>query len=76
MLPLVFDEPADWELIGTNDRLTITGLAELGPGSRVTVGVAHSAGPPDEFGCSHRLSEQQVEGFRAGSALNYLRQQA
>ena len=76
VLPLVFDEPADWELIRTDDRLTITGLAKLGPGSRVTVGVAHSDGTADEFGCSHSLSEQQVEWFRAGSALNYLRQQA
>ena len=65
----------DWKLIHADDRLTITGLTKLGPGSRLTVGVTHSDGTTDEFVCRHSLSEQQVEWIRAGSALNYLRQQ-
>jgi aconitate hydratase len=75
VLPLVFEESMDWELIHADDRLTITGLTKLGPGSRLTVGVTHSDGTTDEFVCRHSLSEQQVEWIRAGSALNYLRQQ-
>ena len=75
VLPLVFEESMDWKLIHADDRLTITGLTKLGPGSRLTVGVTHSDGTTDEFVCHHSLSEQQVEWIRAGSALNYLRQQ-
>ncbi|MEE3276313.1 MAG: aconitate hydratase, partial [Candidatus Thermoplasmatota archaeon] len=75
VLPLVFEEAMDWELIRADDRFTISGLAELGSGSRILVGVEHSDGTLDEFSCRHSLSEQQVKWFRAGSALNYLRQQ-
>ena len=51
MLPLVFEESMDWKLIHADDRLTITGLTKLGPGSRLTVGVTHSDGTTDEFVC-------------------------
>ena len=75
ILPLVFVDPTDWELIGAADRLTLdsTDLEDLGPGSKVTVQVTHTDGSDDSFVCSHSLDELQVEWFRAGSALNYLR---
>ena len=76
VLALAFETAADWELVRADDRLTIKGLDALAPGSRVTIGIVHADGTRDEFSCSHSLSEQQVEWFRAGSALNYLRQQA
>ncbi|MDP7006597.1 MAG: aconitate hydratase [Candidatus Poseidoniia archaeon] len=74
VLALTVEQPADWELVRADDRLSISGLNELAPDSRLTVAVAHADGTRDEFVCRHSLSEQQVEWFRAGSALNYLRQ--
>jgi aconitate hydratase len=76
VLALTFETAADWELVRADDRLTIKGLDALAPGSRLTIGIVHADGTRDEFSCCHSLSEQQVEWFRAGSALNYLRQQS
>ena len=77
VLPLVFADPADWELIQVDDRLTLAteSLEGLGPGSQVTINVAHADGTGDSFTCGHSLDELQVEWFRAGSALNHLRLQ-
>jgi len=33
----------------------------------------HSNGSTDSFVCSHSMDDSQVEWFKAGSALNYLR---
>jgi len=77
ILPLVFDDPADWELVRADDRLTLTpdSLEGLGPDCRVTVEVTHGDGSTDSFVCGHSLDELQVAWFRAGSALNHLREQ-
>ena len=49
--------------------------SELGPNSKVTVEAKHSDGTMDTFVCNHSMDELQVEWFKAGSALNYLRSQ-
>ncbi len=75
VLPLVFDDPAAWDLIQEDDRLSFagTGIGELGPGSKLLVSIAHSDGSTDQFSASHSMSELQARWFRAGSALNHLR---
>jgi len=75
LLPLVFKEPAAWELIRADDRLSLEGIEALAPGSTVTVTARHADGGSDRFECSHSLNELQIGWFRAGSALNYLREQ-
>ena len=45
-------------------------------GSKVTVTAHHADGSDNTFTCSHTLSPLQVKWFRAGSALNYLREQS
>jgi len=74
-LPLVFKDPAAWELIREDDRLSFGGVDMLAPGCTVTVTVQHSDGSSDTFECAHSFSDLQVKWFRAGSALNYLREQ-
>jgi aconitate hydratase len=41
----------------------------------VTVVVSHADGSEDRIDCKHTLSELQIAWYRAGSALNYLREQ-
>ena len=74
VLPLVFDEPATWERIGPEDRISILGLAELAPDRPVRCVLHHPDGTTEEFSCSHSLSEEHVAWFRAGSALNLIGQ--
>ena len=52
------------------------GLRELAPGKPVTVVVHHADGSNDEIQTTHTMSDEHIVWFRAGSALNVLRQQA
>jgi aconitate hydratase len=73
MLPLTFIDTSDYEKIGVDDRISITGLAEMAPGAPLTVVVHHKGGAEESFPVNHTLNADQVEWFRAGSALNVLR---
>ena len=73
VLALTFDDESSWDLLRVDDRLSISGTDELGPNSKVTVEAKHSDGTMDSFVCSHSMDNLQVEWFKAGSALNYLR---
>jgi len=73
VLPLTFDDESSWDLLRVDDRLSIKGTDELGPNSKVSVEAKHSDGTMDNFVCNHSMDELQVEWFKAGSALNYLR---
>ena len=56
-----------------DDRISITGLAEMAPDAPLTVVVHHKDGAEESFSVDHTLNAEQVEWFRAGSALNVLR---
>ena len=73
VLPLIFADESSWDLLRVDDRLTIKGTDELGPNSKVTVEVKHSDGTMDSFVCNHSMDDLQIEWFKSGSALNYLR---
>ena len=75
VLPLIFADESSWDLLRVDDRLTIKGTDELGPNSQITVEAKHSDGTIDTFICNHSMDELQVEWFKSGSALNYLRSQ-
>ena len=74
MLPLRFADPADYEKIRVDDRLSLTGLAEISPGQPITAVLHHADGSEESFALEHSLNEEQVDWFKAGSALNVLRQ--
>ncbi len=73
VLPLTFADPADYEKILVDDRISIVGLADLTPGSPVTAVIHHNDGRTEEITLNHSLNAEQVEWFKAGSALNVLR---
>ncbi len=73
MVPLTFADPADYDKIGEDDRLTIIGLGDLAPGAQVTVQVNPPEGDSWSFLTNHTFSNDQIEWFKAGSALNVIR---
>ena len=75
VLPLVFADPADYECILKNDRLTFLALDLLAPGTSVQVRVQHRDGTVTNFQALHSLTLEQIAWFQAGSALNLIRQQ-
>ena len=73
VLALTFADPADYDSIGEDDRIAIRGLAELAPGKPVRVEVTHPDGSTAAFDTNHTMSADQIGWFRAGSALNVIR---
>tara|TARA_B100000073_G_scaffold128765_1_gene105446 strand:+ start:10913 stop:13189 length:2277 start_codon:yes stop_codon:yes gene_type:complete len=74
VLALTFVDPADYDRIGEEDRISITGLQDLSPDSLVQITISHSDGSSSEISAKHTLSEDQIEWFEAGSALNLIKQ--
>ena len=75
VLALTFRDPATYDLIEENDRIDVTGLSALAPGSDVRCSITHDDGTHVEFWCSHTYTRAQIEWFVQGSALNVTRAQ-
>jgi aconitate hydratase len=74
MLALTFDNKDDYEKVQEDDVIDILGLTEFAPGSQLTVVLHHEDGTVDQFKVNHTYNEQQIEWFKAGAALNIIRQ--
>ena len=70
MLPLTFANPADYDKIREDDKVSVKGITEFAVGKPFTLVVNHSDGTTDEFSLNHTFNERQFEWFKAGSALN------
>ncbi|MGY8736061.1 MAG: aconitate hydratase, partial [bacterium] len=73
VLPLTFVNPADYDKIQETDRLSIKGLTNLAPDLDLDVVVHHEDGSEDTLKVAQTLNTEQIEWFKAGSALNLLR---
>lgn len=72
ILPMTFANPADYEQIEQEDRVSVTGLNALAPGKPVAVIIHKKDGTEVTIQANHSMTEQQLTWFRAGSALNAL----
>ena len=73
VLPLTFVDTADYDKIKVDDRISILGLDELAPEKKLDAVITHADGSEDRIELEHSLNAEQVEWFKAGSALNVLR---
>jgi aconitate hydratase len=73
LVPLTFSDPATYDAIGEDDRINVLGLPPV-PEQPVHCQIVKPDGTIVDFECSHTFSDEQVEWFRAGSALNIVRQ--
>jgi aconitate hydratase len=74
VLALTFADPATWEQIDEDDKVSVLGLAELAPDVPVRCRITKPDGTTIDFEATHTLSPEQIEWFKAGSALNIIRQ--
>jgi aconitate hydratase len=72
VLPLTLKNPADFDKVSEDDRVSVTGLTALAPGSEVTLVLKRADGNVEMLECRHTLTDQQIEWFRAGSALAWI----
>ena len=73
VLALTFADPSTYDAIGEDDRISILGLADLAPGSTVECTLHQPDGTLMTFHCNHTMSQEHIDWFRAGSALNIIR---
>ncbi|HAW53193.1 MAG TPA: aconitate hydratase [Flavobacteriales bacterium] len=73
ILALTFSNPDDYEKIQENDRISLVGLNEIAPQKPVKCILSHNNGTDEEILLSHSYNQSQLEWFKAGSALNVLR---
>jgi 3-isopropylmalate dehydratase small subunit len=76
MLPLTFADPADYEKVREDDRISILGLTSFAPGVPLKMVLKHADGTVDECLLNHSFNENQIGWFKAGSALNLIAAQA
>lgn len=75
MLAVTFDDKNDYDKIQEDDSIDILGLTEFMPGKQLKVVLHHTDGTKDEFNVNHTYNAQQIEWFKAGSALNIIRKE-
>lgn len=73
LLPLYFKTPADHDKINPTDRVDILGLNEFAPGKPFKLVVRPKDGAQWETEVTHTFNADQIEWFKAGSALNKLK---
>ncbi len=72
MLALAFSNPADYDRIRSDDKVSIKGLTKFSPGTQLILKVNHTKGTTENIKLNHTYNERQIEWFRAGSALNFI----
>ena len=72
MVPLTFADPATYDQIGEDDRINVADLPPK-PGQNVRCQIVKPDGTTIDFEGVHTFSDEQVEWFLAGSALNVVR---
>merc|ERR1711963_379953 len=76
MLPLTFENPEDYDKIRPDDKITLNDLVNFAPGRPVVATLKHSDGSQDDITLNHTFNEQQITWFKAGSALNRMKEVA
>jgi len=73
VLALTFSNPDDYEKILEDDKISLLNLNEIEPQKQVKCIITHSDGNKDEIMLNHSYNTSQIQWFKAGSALNVLR---
>ena len=73
MLGLTFANEADYDKIKENDTFNFVDLKDFAPGKQLTLEIIHADGSKEEIKLNHTYNEQQIDWYRAGSALNLIK---
>ncbi|MCB9170058.1 MAG: aconitate hydratase [Flavobacteriales bacterium] len=75
MLALTFANERDYDKVQEDDRFDFIDLSGFGPDKPLTIVLKHKDGREDTIKAEHTYNAQQIKWFKAGSALNLIRQQ-
>jgi aconitate hydratase len=74
MLALTFGTEADYEKIQEDDVVNFVDLDAFAPGKPIHIELVHANGSKDVIEVNHTYNDQQIGWFRAGSALNLIKE--
>ena len=72
ILALTFSNKDDYNKILEDDKINILGLKEFEPGNKLNCEIIHINGTKDKILLSHTYNHNQIDWFKAGSALNLI----
>jgi len=75
MLGLTFANEADYDKIQEDDTFNFIDLKEFAPGKQLTLEIVHTDQTQETIKLNHTYNQQQIEWFKAGSALDLIRKQ-
>ncbi len=73
MLGLTFVNENDYERIKEDDTFNFLNLNEFSPGKQLSLEIVHADESREMIYLDHSYNSQQIEWFKAGSALNLIR---
>jgi aconitate hydratase len=73
MLGLTFATESDYDKIKEDDTFNFSDLSEFAPGKQLTLEILHTDGSKENVKLNHTYNEQQIDWYRAGSALNLIK---
>jgi aconitate hydratase len=73
ILALTFKDSNDYEKIKEDDKISISGLINFAPDNSFECKLQHSDGNSEKITLIHSYNSSQIEWFKAGSALNVLK---
>ncbi len=72
MLGLTFDNESDYDKIQEADTFNFIDLKDFAPEKQLKIEVVHADGSSDTIKANHTYNAQQIDWYRAGSALNLI----
>jgi len=75
MLGLTFANEADYDKIQEDDTFNFIDLNGFAPGKPLTLEIVHADQTQDTIKLNHTYNQQQIDWFKAGSALDLIRKQ-
>jgi aconitate hydratase len=75
MLALTFANESDYDKIQEDDTFNFIDLKDFAPEKPITIELVHKDGSKDTIVTNHTYNAQQIDWYRAGSALNLIKEQ-
>ncbi|HEY8270916.1 MAG TPA: aconitate hydratase [Pseudobdellovibrionaceae bacterium] len=73
VLALTFANPEDYNKIKEDDHVSLLDLANMAPGKNIKMEIKHQDGSKEVIDLKHSYIPDQINWFKAGSALNLIR---
>ncbi len=75
MLALTFDNETDYDKIQESDIINFIDLVDFAPEKPIHIEIVHQDGNKETIKLNHSYNQAQIDWFRAGSALNIIKNQ-